>query len=61
VARWQDRLNPIQTRAFGGCHLDRPIDDLLERAGFVVAPLETFYAKGPKPFTYLFEGVATKA
>jgi ubiquinone/menaquinone biosynthesis C-methylase UbiE len=61
VARWQDRLNPIQKRVFGGCHLNRPIDRLLESAGLRVAPLETFYAKGPKPFGYLFEGVATKA
>ena len=61
VARWQNRLNPIQRRVFGGCHLNRPIDALLERAGLVVSPLETFYAKGPKPFGYLFEGVATKA
>lgn len=61
IARWQDRLNPIQERLFGGCHLNRPIDELLERAGLVVSPLETFYARGPKPFGYLFEGVATKA
>lgn len=61
VARWQDRLNPIQMRVFGGCHLNRPIDRLLERAGLVVAPLATFYANGPKPFGYLFEGVATKS
>ena len=60
VARWQDRLNPIQKRVFGGCHLNRPIDRLLENAGLRVAPLETFYAKGPKAFAYLFEGVATK-
>ena len=61
VARWQHRLNPIQKRVFGGCHLNRPIDRLLEGAGFKVAPLETFYANGPKPFGYLFEGLATKA
>jgi ubiquinone/menaquinone biosynthesis C-methylase UbiE len=61
VARWQDRLNPIQRRAFGGCHLNRPIDALLERAGLVVSPLKTFYGKGPKAFGYLYEGVATKA
>jgi ubiquinone/menaquinone biosynthesis C-methylase UbiE len=61
VARWQDRLTPIQRRVFGGCHLNRPIDALLDRAGLVVSPLETFYAKGPKPFSYFYEGVATKA
>jgi len=60
VARWQKRLNPVQNLVFGGCHLNRPIDTLLERAGLVVSPLETFYARGPKPFAYLFEGVATK-
>jgi ubiquinone/menaquinone biosynthesis C-methylase UbiE len=60
VARWQDRLNPIQERVFGGCHLNRPIDRLLENAGLRIAPLEKFYAKGPKAFGYLFEGVATK-
>lgn len=61
VARWQDRLTPIQRRLFGGCHLNRPIDQLLEQAGLVVSPLATFYVKGPKPFGYLFEGVATKS
>jgi ubiquinone/menaquinone biosynthesis C-methylase UbiE len=60
VARWQNRLNPVQKLVFGGCHLNRPIDRLLERAGLVVSSLETFYAKGPKPFAYLFEGVASK-
>ena len=61
VARWQDRLTPIQRRVAGGCHLNRPIDRLLASAGLTVAPLETFYASGPKPFVYQFEGVATKA
>jgi ubiquinone/menaquinone biosynthesis C-methylase UbiE len=50
VARWQNRLNPVQKLVFGGCHLNRPIDRLLERAGLVVSSPETFYAKGPKPF-----------
>lgn len=31
IARWQDRLNPIQKRVFGGCHLNRPIDRLCQR------------------------------
>ena len=34
VARWQDRLTPLQRRLFGGCHLNRPIDRLLSRAGY---------------------------
>ena len=60
VARWQDRLTPIQRRVFGGCHLNRPIDTLLERAGLRPS-LKTFYASGPKPFAHLFQGYATKS
>ena len=61
VARWQDRLTPIQRRLFGGCHLNRPIDRLLVDAGFELTRVENHYARGPKPFGYMFEGVATKA
>jgi SAM-dependent methyltransferase len=60
VARWQDRLTPVQRRIFGGCHLNRPIDRLVTGAGFDMARLETFYMKGPRAFGYTFEGVATK-
>lgn len=59
VRRWQARLNPINRRIAGGCHLDRPIDDLLTGAGFVLERLDNAYTKGdPKPFGYLYEGVA---
>ena len=34
VRRWQHRLEPMQKRVFGGCHLTRPIVDLLTDAGF---------------------------
>ena len=60
VARWQDRLTPLQRRVFGGCHLNRPIDRLLVDAGFELTRLDTHYEKGPKPLGYMFEGVATK-
>ena len=36
VAKWQHRLTPLQRRLAGGCHLDRPIDRLIEGAGFAV-------------------------
>jgi ubiquinone/menaquinone biosynthesis C-methylase UbiE len=60
VARWQARLNPIQGRLFGGCHLDRPIDDLVTDAGFVTTNLQRYYAPGPKAFSYFYEGIATR-
>lgn len=61
VARWQDRLTPIQRRVFGGCHLNRPIDALIEGAGLRLVKLDNYFARGPKPFGYLFEGIATKS
>lgn len=61
VARWQDRLTPLQRRLFGGCHLNRPIDRLVEQAGFEVTRIDNFYMKGPKATGYMFEGVATKS
>lgn len=46
VARWQRRLEPVQKRLFGGCHLTRRIVDHVARAGFVVKELDVFYEKG---------------
>ena len=60
VATWQIRLNPIQQRWAGGCHLNRPIDQLVEKAGFDLTRLDNFYARGPKSTGYMYEGVATK-
>ena len=55
----QRRLEPLNLRLLGGCHLTRKITDYVERAGFVVDPLDNYYAKGaPKPFGYTFEGRA---
>jgi ubiquinone/menaquinone biosynthesis C-methylase UbiE len=61
VAGWQDRLTPIQRRVAGGCHLNRPIDQLVRNSGLELIELENYYAKGPRPFGYMFEGVATKS
>jgi ubiquinone/menaquinone biosynthesis C-methylase UbiE len=59
VAGWQDRLTPLQRRLAGGCHLNRPIDQLVRNSGLELLRLENYYAKGPRPFGYMFEGVAT--
>ncbi|MGH9188026.1 MAG: class I SAM-dependent methyltransferase, partial [Acidimicrobiales bacterium] len=61
VARWQDRLTPIQRRLFGGCHLNRRIDRLVADAGLEVTRMDNYFASGPKVLGYMFEGVATKA
>jgi len=61
VAGWQRRLNPVQGLLFGGCQLDRPIDQLIASSGLQVSKLDTYYLRGPKTVAYTFEGVAGKA
>lgn len=62
IARWQDRLDPLEMRIAGGCHLTRKIADDIENAGFAVKELDNYYAKGaPKPWGYTFEGRAYKS
>src|ERR1051325_2391717 len=58
VARWQRRLTPCWSWISGGCHLDRKTDDLLRRAGFDIKDLATGYMKGPRAWTFMYEGAA---
>lgn len=60
VARWQERLEPINKRLAGGCHLTRHVSEDIERAGFAIDALDTYYFKAePKPMGYTYEGRAT--
>jgi ubiquinone/menaquinone biosynthesis C-methylase UbiE len=59
VRRWQDRLNGIQQRVGGGCHLNRDIPSIIEAAGMKITRLDTHYAKDiPKPYAFMYEGAA---
>lgn len=59
VHRWQLRLEPVNKRIAGGCHLARPIDELVAAAGFAVERLDRRYLPGePRAFAALYEGVA---
>ena len=59
VRRWQHRLEPLQRRVAGGCHLTRPVVDLLTRASFTVTELDVFYQPGaPKALGAESLGVA---
>jgi len=60
VARWQDRLNPVWKRLAGGCNLNRRIDGLVHEAGFDISGIERGYGEGPKPFSYLYKGIAER-
>ena len=50
VQRLQARMEPLQKRLFGGCHLTRQISDLLTDAGFVIAEADVFYEDGAPKF-----------
>ena len=58
VLAWQNRLNPFWNRIGGGCNLNRKIDDLIVEAGFRITQIEKAYSRGPKPFAYLYKGLA---
>lgn len=50
VRRWQHRLEPVQKRLAGGCHLTRRITDLLVHAGFEIVERDEFYEEGAPKF-----------
>ena len=50
VRRLQHRLEPVQKRIFGGCHLTRPVADMVTAAGFTIAALDVFYEDGAPKF-----------
>ena len=50
VRRWQHRLEPVQKRVFGGCHLTRPIVDLVTAAGFTISEVDVYYEEGTPKF-----------
>lgn len=59
VRQWQRRLEPIQKRVAGGCHLTRDVRAELTAAGFALGPVDAFYQPGvPKPFGALTVGTA---
>jgi ubiquinone/menaquinone biosynthesis C-methylase UbiE len=59
LARWQDRLNPLQQWWACGCNLNRPISRLIEGAGLTIAALDRPTLPGmPRVMTELYVGVA---
>ncbi|MBF4770160.1 class I SAM-dependent methyltransferase [Nocardioides agariphilus] len=61
VEAWQRRLEPLQRRLAGGCHLTRDPVQLAEDAGLLVKMVERGdLPGGPKPFTAGFFGEAVR-
>ena len=61
VARWQDWLDPVWKPVAGGCHLNRPIAEMIAEAGFRFIDLRTGYAGRPRTFKFMYEGAARPA
>ena len=61
VARWQDRITPAWKPLGGGCHLNRPMRELVQNAGLRLDPVQNYYLRGlPRIFGYMTEGVARR-
>ena len=58
VRRWQHRIDPVWTRLAGGCHLIRPIPEMIESTGFEFVELDSAYLPGPKVSSYHSWGAA---
>ncbi|MFZ4718372.1 MAG: class I SAM-dependent methyltransferase [Ilumatobacteraceae bacterium] len=56
----QERLTPKWRKVAGGCHLNRQIPELVRRAGFVEAHLESYCDRGSEVFGRMYEGIAVK-
>lgn len=64
VRTWQRRLEPVQRRVAGGCHLTRDPLEALARAGFIVEEHAADYLPGPRasrPFAFVYRGRARVA
>ena len=62
VARWQHRLNPIQNRIGGGCHLIRETVPLVAGSGLHLRDAEHYYLRRvPRFVGYMTEGSALKS
>jgi ubiquinone/menaquinone biosynthesis C-methylase UbiE len=62
VQRWQRRLEPLQQKLAGGCHLTRDASQLVTNAGLRIERADQYYLRPfPRCFAYFTEGAALKA
>jgi SAM-dependent methyltransferase len=63
VVRWQHRLDGLQQRLVGGCHLTRDVPALVAASGLEITDLRREYLPGPRvirPWSYGYLGRATR-
>jgi len=62
VRKWQRRVTPAWKAIAGGCHVGRPIPQLIQDGGFRINGLETMYLPGTPRFAgFNYWGEAVKA
>jgi ubiquinone/menaquinone biosynthesis C-methylase UbiE len=62
VSKWQQRLNPLQMRLGGGCHLTRDTVQLVREAGLQLGDIRQYYLRRVPRFAgYVTEGRALRA
>jgi ubiquinone/menaquinone biosynthesis C-methylase UbiE len=61
IARWQQRLDPLQRVIADGCHLSRDMRSLVSGSGLELASCDEGYLpKLPRVMAYLYQGRARK-
>ena len=58
VQKWQNKINPVWKKIAGGCNLNRPIPDCLQKGGFKIQEIDTKYLPGPKFAGFNYWGIA---
>ena len=60
VQRWQRRIEPVQKRLFGGCHVTRPIAEMVDRRRLHDHRPRRLLREGPKAVGAFSLGVAVR-
>ena len=59
IVKWQNRINPVWGKLFGGCSINRDIPDIIQSSGFKLNKLNQMYLPGtPKIVGYNYWGHA---
>ena len=60
VQKWQNRINPLWGKLFGGCNINRDIPNILKNGGFKINSLDKMYLPStPKIVGYNYWGEAS--